>query len=67
MDESSPSAMLTVLKQEKSRYDHLLNIIHNSVQLLCLAIKGEVVMSDSLEDIYDALLHNKVPTEWQVT
>ena len=60
------SALFTVLRQEIDRFNQLLLIIHKSLKDLCLAVKGEVVMSQSLEDAYSAFLNQRVPTEWRV-
>ncbi|XP_038073413.1 dynein heavy chain 6, axonemal-like isoform X3 [Patiria miniata] len=61
----APSALLTVLRQELDRFNRLLSVIHGSLAALCLAIKGEVVMSEILEEMYKALLHHRVPKTWQ--
>ncbi|RUS88172.1 hypothetical protein EGW08_004069 [Elysia chlorotica] len=59
------SALLTVLRQEIDRFNGLLSIIHTSLNLLTLAVRGEIVMSESLEDAYDALLSQRIPHEWR--
>ncbi|XP_022090728.1 dynein heavy chain 6, axonemal-like isoform X2 [Acanthaster planci] len=64
-DPETPSALLTVLRQEMDRFNRLLSIIHTSLAALCLAIKGEVVMSETLEEMYKALLQHRVPKTWQ--
>ena len=61
------SALFTVLRQEIDRFNQLLVIIHKSLKDLCLAVKGEVVMSQSLEDAYSAFLNQRVPPEWRVS
>lgn len=33
---------------------------------LILAIKGEIIMSEPLEEAYNALLSQKVPSKWKV-
>mgnify|MGYP001799839555 len=40
-------------------------MFQSSLQQLLKAIKGIVVMSDSLELIYTAFLNNQVPKEWE--
>ena len=60
------SAMVTVLRQEIDRYNTLLHGIHSSMRSLVLAIKGEIIMSEPLEDAYNALLAQKVPQKWKV-
>ncbi|XP_064622088.1 dynein axonemal heavy chain 6-like isoform X2 [Lineus longissimus] len=63
--ELSQSALITVLRQEVDRFNTLLLIIHKSLKELCLAVKGEVVMSESLEEAYNSLLVQKVPEQWK--
>jgi len=58
--------MVTVLRQEIDRYNTLLHGIHSSMRSLVLAIKGEIIMSEPLEDAYNALLAQKVPQKWKV-
>ena len=60
------SALLTVLRQEIDRFNGLLCVVHNSLNLLTLAVRGEIVMSEALEDAYDALLSQRIPLEWRV-
>ena len=60
------SALFTVLRQEIDRFNNLLQIIHKCLQQLIQAIKGEVVMSEVLEDAYSALLQHRVPGQWKV-
>ncbi|XP_071963333.1 dynein axonemal heavy chain 6-like [Antedon mediterranea] len=60
------SVLGTVLHQELGRFDHLLKVIHKSSVFLQQALKGEVVMSEQLEEMYYALLAQKVPTLWKV-
>ena len=62
----SDSALITVLRQEIDRYNHLLSIIETSLKELILAIKGEVIMSETLEEAYNAILSQKVPQKWKV-
>lgn len=58
------SSLTTVLTQEIDRYDKLLKLIHNSMKQLQKAIKGLVVMSDALEEIFTAFMNNQVPGMW---
>ena len=62
----TPSALLTILRQEIDRFNRLLAVIHTSLTSLALAIKGEVVMSEQLEEMFKALLSQRVPNTWQV-
>ncbi|XP_023247279.1 dynein heavy chain 1, axonemal-like [Copidosoma floridanum] len=54
-----------VLAQEATRYNALLKIMSSSLKDLLLAIKGVVVMSETLETMALALNSNKVPENWQ--
>ena len=60
------SALFTVLRQELDRFSSLLSVIHNSLASLQLAVNGEVVMSQPLEEAYSALLSQRVPAQWKV-
>ena len=60
------SALFTVLRQEVDRFNSLLLIIHKSLKSLTLAVKGEVVMSEQLEEAYKAMLSQRVPAQWKV-
>ncbi|XP_050519336.1 dynein axonemal heavy chain 6 [Diabrotica virgifera virgifera] len=57
-------SLTTVLTQEIDRYDKLLKMIHESMEQLQKAIKGLVVMSDALEEIFTAFINNTVPGMW---
>lgn len=60
------SALMTVLRQEIDRFNNLLHVIHTTLSSLILAIKGEVIMSEALEDTYNAMISQKVPNHWRV-
>lgn len=60
------SALLTVLRQEIDRFNNLLSIIQTSLKELLKAVKGEIIMSDTLEEAYMAFLGQKVPQRWKV-
>jgi dynein heavy chain len=49
--------------QEVDRYNKLLKLIHNSMDNLKKAIKGLVVMSEALEEVYVAFTNNQVGTQ----
>ena len=67
VDHLDQSVYVTVLRQEINRFDRLLAIIHSSLSSLRLAVKGEVLMSEQLDEAYNALLSNRVPKAWEVT
>ncbi|KAJ3087451.1 Dynein heavy chain 1, axonemal [Quaeritorhiza haematococci] len=57
-------SMSTVLVQEVIRYNRLLVVIHSTLAEVLKALKGLVVMSESLESIANALFINQVPPAW---
>ncbi|XP_053596859.1 dynein axonemal heavy chain 6 [Microplitis demolitor] len=57
-------SLTTVLLHEVDRYNKLLTNIHASMENLQRAIKGFVVMSEELENIFNSLLNNQVPKVW---
>ncbi|KAL7706715.1 dynein heavy chain cytosolic putative [Lotmaria passim] len=57
-------SMNTVLVQEAIRFNRLVILLHQTLDQLPMAIKGEVVMSKELEDVYRSLYNNQVPTMW---
>ncbi|ELK32136.1 Dynein heavy chain 14, axonemal [Myotis davidii] len=57
--------LLPFLKQEIERFDKLLLVIHESLRDLQLAIKGKIVLTPELEEIYNSLLKSRVPELWQ--
>ncbi|XP_074097467.1 dynein heavy chain at 16F [Cotesia typhae] len=57
-------SLTTVLLHEIDRYNKLLKNIHASMENLQRAIKGFVVMSDKLENVFNSLLNNQVPEVW---
>lgn len=61
------AALLTILRQEVDRYNKLLNTIHKTLNSLIRAIKGEIIISQSLEETFASLLMQKVPIEWEVS
>ena len=65
-EHADQTAYVTVLRQEINRFDKLLGIIYTSLSSLRLAVKGEVLMSEQLEEAYNALLNNRVPKAWEV-
>ncbi|KAL0237672.1 hypothetical protein PCE1_001066 [Barthelona sp. PCE] len=57
-------SMNTVLQQEAIRYNRLLKVLHRSLDELRRALKGEVVLSQELEEVANNLFNNQVPTLW---
>ena len=52
------------LVQEVERFNRLLNFISNYVVDLEKAVKGELVMTEELEQSYYSILNNQVPKSW---
>ena len=57
-------SMNTVLQQELLRFNKLLSEVRSSLINIGKAIKGEVVMSQDLEAVGNALFDNQVPAQW---
>jgi dynein heavy chain len=57
-------SLSTVLKQEIDRFNILLVMLWDSLKNLKKAIKGLVVMSSELEEIYTGFINNTVPKLW---
>eukprot|EP01012_Entosiphon_sulcatum_P030911 TRINITY_DN3847_c0_g1_i1.p1 TRINITY_DN3847_c0_g1~~TRINITY_DN3847_c0_g1_i1.p1 ORF type:complete len:4187 (-),score=787.17 TRINITY_DN3847_c0_g1_i1:47-10915(-) len=57
-------SMNTVLNQEAGRFNKLLNEMHRSLKELRRAIKGEVVLSQELEEMGTSMYNNQVPKIW---
>lgn len=56
--------MNTVLNQEIARYNKLIQAIESTLLDLIKALKGELVMTSSLEKMSKALYDGKVPDLW---
>ena len=59
-------SMNTVLRQELIRYNRLISAIRLSLVDLQKAIKGIVVMSCDLEEVFNCMILGKVPNVWVV-
>ncbi|XP_070269812.1 dynein axonemal heavy chain 3 [Myotis yumanensis] len=57
-------SMNTVLRQELIRFNRLTKVIRKSLISLVRAIKGQVLMSSELEDVFNSMLIGKVPAMW---
>ncbi|KAL3852322.1 hypothetical protein ACJMK2_015979 [Sinanodonta woodiana] len=57
-------SMNTVLIQELIRFNRLIQVIRQSLQDIRKAIKGLIIMSTELEDVFDSMMVGKVPAMW---
>lgn len=58
------NSMNTVLKQELIRFNNLIKLIKDSLTTLQKAIKGQIVISTLLEQIFTSISIGKVPIIW---
>ena len=57
-------SLSVVLVQEMDRFNRLLSVVGRSLVELQRAVRGEIAMSASLDDVQAALLNNTVPLTW---
>lgn len=58
------NSMNTVLRQELIRFNKLIAVIKRTLRDMVKAVKGLVVMSSELEEVYRSLIIGKVPNSW---
>jgi len=58
-------SLSTVLVQEMEKFNNLLINMKKSLIEIDLAIKGFIVMSDTLDSMFLSFLNNQVPKNWQ--
>ena len=63
---SQLSPYWTLLSQEVSLWNHRLRVVSATLSHLIAAVKGEAAMLEEDEDLYQALVAEKVPKAWQV-
>lgn len=63
-DKVQIDSLVIVLRQEIELFNRMLKVVKKSLTELQKAIKGEVVMSDELDKMYNNLMVNRVPEQW---
>lgn len=63
-EKGRPLPLTTVLFQEIEKFNKLLRVLHTTLTDLEKAIRGIIVMSEPLEEIYNSFLSNQVPSLW---
>jgi len=58
------NSMNTVLTQELTRFNILLEVIKRSLRNIIGSLKGEELMSDEIEKVYNSILLGQIPALW---
>ena len=56
--------MNLVLIQELTKFNSLLLIIKESIYDVKKAVGGQIIMSNSLEEVYNNMISGKLPSTW---
>eukprot|EP00736_Rhodelphis_marinus_P004047 Rmarinus@m.11564 len=64
LEDGSMNPLGVCLNQEMLRFNKLINVMRSSLIELQRAIKGLVVMSQSLDEVYSSFLNQRVPQMW---
>jgi len=57
-------SMNTVLVQETNQFNRLINQVRNTLRNLAKGLKGEMLMSEEMEQMATSLINNQVPELW---
>merc|ERR1712070_770812 len=63
--DGSMNSMGVFLLQELARFNELIAVLRKSLTMLKRAIKGLVVMSSSLENMFNCFVFQLVPKSWE--
>ncbi|XP_059839458.1 dynein axonemal heavy chain 6-like [Hypanus sabinus] len=58
--------LLTVLRHEINCYNQLLQVVISSLNSLCQGVKGKIILTPTLEEMYNCFLSLKMPKLWQL-
>ena len=58
-------AMDVCLQQEKERFNKLILVTWKSIADIKKGIKGEILMTPLLDEMYNAFLSNQIPQLWK--
>eukprot|EP00924_Labyrinthula_sp_SR-Ha-C_P016869 maker-scaffold_6-snap-gene-17.26-mRNA-1 protein AED:0.02 eAED:0.02 QI:0/0/0/1/0.75/0.6/5/0/4681 len=59
-----PDPYKSVLLQEVDRYSGLLKVVLETLGKISAGLKGQAIITASLEEILDGILHGKLPSAW---